>query len=90
MEDVLTVDVHCNNVEPVPYYRLYLDQDLLTERDFSYDINSQFIRERCVVRLTEGEHKIFVAGPYTTNFNVKNAVLNGEPIKLGTDGTFKK
>lgn len=90
MEDILTVDVHCTNASTVPYYRLYCDGDLLTERDFVYDASTKFIRERCVLQLNEGQHKIFIGGEFSDCFTLKNAILNGVLIGFGSNGTFRK
>ena len=90
MEDLLYVEVHSNRNEPAPMYRLYLDTDLLTERDFIWEPGKTWVRERCTVAITEGEHKIWISGPDSQCFELKNAVLNGEPVELAANGVFKK
>lgn len=56
-EHQITVDVYAKWSDTPPRYRVYVDDDLLTERDFIYD-GSLYIREHITVLLESGKHKI--------------------------------
>ena len=90
MSDKLTVDVFCKNSESKPQYRLYLDQDLLTERTFKWVHTERYISEQCGVNLTPGVHKIWIDGPDCELFELKNAVVNGQSVDLDAQGQFEK
>jgi hypothetical protein len=59
-EHKLTVDVYASWGDIPPRYRVYVDNDLLTERDFIWSGTNQFIRENIIVNLKPGEHKLQV------------------------------
>jgi hypothetical protein len=58
-EHHISVDVYANWSDTPPRYRVYVDDDLVTERDFIYD-TTMYIREHIVVLLESGKHKIRV------------------------------
>ena len=74
METTILVDIHCNwEVDP-PAYRLYVDDDLLTER--SYIWRDQFVQEHAVVELKPGTHSVRVepvnpGDAYRFNYTVR-------------------
>jgi hypothetical protein len=56
----LTVDVYARWSEVAPRYRIMVDGDLLTERDFVFPGTERFVRENIVVELDPGTHKLVV------------------------------
>lgn len=56
-EHQITIDVYAKWTDTPPRYRVYVDDDLLTERDFIYD-GELYIREHMTVLLDSGKHKI--------------------------------
>jgi hypothetical protein len=56
----ITVDVYASWGDQPPRYRLYVDSDLLTERDFIWNSTNVFIRENIVVNLEPGLHTLKV------------------------------
>jgi hypothetical protein len=56
----ITVDVYAQWGEQPPRYRVYVDQDLLTERDFYWPGHQMYIQENIVVNLAPGEHELIV------------------------------
>jgi len=56
----LTVDVYARWSEVAPRYRIMVDGDLLTERDFVFPGTERFVRENIVVELDPGTHKLAV------------------------------
>lgn len=56
-EHKIIVDIYADWDETPPRYRVYVDDDLLTERDFTWD-NSIYIRENILVNLESGSHRL--------------------------------
>lgn len=57
-QHLITADVYAHWGEVSPSYRVYVDRDLLTERDFGWPGHEVFIRENIVVDLKPGVHKL--------------------------------
>jgi len=77
-EHSITVDVYCHWSEKPPVYRVYVDNDLLTEREFIWPGSEIFLRENILVNLEPGTHcvkieKISTHGTITA----KNVQVNG-------------
>jgi hypothetical protein len=75
-EVVIKVDVYGRWDERAPIYRVYVDNDLLTERDFIWHNN--YICENIIVNLEPGMHtvKIEQTTAYGT-ITAKNIRVNG-------------
>lgn len=56
----LTADVHCHWNDVTPSYRVYVDNDLLTERTFGWPGYQVFVRENMICELEKGLHTIRV------------------------------
>jgi hypothetical protein len=55
----VSIDVYCHrDWETGPIYRLYVDGDLLTERNWAWPGYEIYINEHIEVDLEPGEHKI--------------------------------
>jgi hypothetical protein len=78
----ITADVYGHQFDQVPRYRIYVDQDLITERDFIWPGHEVFVRENIVVNLAPGNHKIRIE-QIGTNCKVlmKNITIDGVPSK---------
>jgi len=57
-EHTITVDVYAHWGNQAPRYRVYVDNNLLTERDFIWPGSTMFARERIVVNLDPGTHSV--------------------------------
>jgi hypothetical protein len=78
--NTITADVYCVKGEGNPVYRMYVDGDLLTERNWIWPTYEIFIRERMEVDLAPGEHQVELVDCSTDKvFRVKNITINGEP-----------
>lgn len=79
-EHVLTVDVYASWGTTAPKYRVYVDDNLLTERDFTWPGHEVFVRENIIVNLAPGRHnlKIEQVNPHGV-IRTKNITLNGKP-----------
>lgn len=77
-EHTITVDVYSTRQEAYPQYRVYVDSDLLTERDFIWNGNDTFIREYLSVVLEAGEHSVVIEHIGTTGtITAQNVTVNG-------------
>lgn len=87
----LAVDVFCDWLGYEPAYRVYVDSDLLTERNYIWDNRHQYVREILTVNLAPGQHTIKiepVRAPGTqATFKMANFAVNDLPAELH-DNTF--
>jgi hypothetical protein len=83
-ETAITIDVYCNWVVTKYAYRVYVDDDLLTERTYAWNNPTQFIRERILVNLEPGEHTIRVepVNPLFKWFRYENVHINNQPTPI--------
>jgi hypothetical protein len=79
MEDLrqvhLSVEVHSTNHTPNAIYRLYADNDLLTERQWIWNSNT-YITEKVHVHLPLGVHKIRLESVNCNDFSLDNFKIN--------------
>ena len=85
-EHKLTVDVYANWGDRSPRYRVLVDNELLTERDFIWPGHEFFIRENIIVNLEPGTHKLEVqkVGEHGS-IKTKNYTVNG----IASESTFE-
>lgn len=57
---MVTADVYASWGDVSPRYRVFVDGDLLTERDFGWPGHEVFIRENIVVDLEPGLHTLSI------------------------------
>jgi hypothetical protein len=77
-EYTLTVDVYAHWGDVSPRYRVYVDNDLLTERDFVWPGHEVYVRENIIVNLEPGAHSLRVEQVNTGGtIQTKNITLNG-------------
>ena len=80
----VTADVYVTRGDGAPTYRIYIDNDLLTERTWAWPAYEVFIREKIEVDVEPGEHRLELVDCKDTGvFYLKNITINGEP----NDGT---
>ena len=56
----VSIDVHAQCGDKPPVYRVYVDNNLLTERSFIWSGTTTFIREHLLVELEPGSHTVHV------------------------------
>ena len=79
-EHKITADVYAHWGEVGPRYRVYVDNDLLTERDFIWPGHEIFIRENIVVTLKPGAHTLRIEQVNTGgSIEIRNITVDGEP-----------
>jgi hypothetical protein len=82
----LTVDVKCDWGGYQPSYRIYVDNELLTERTYLWNNKDAFIREHIVIDVCPGEHTLrlekcgekWIWG----DFRLEKLTIDGEPADL--------
>jgi hypothetical protein len=77
----LTADVHASWSDTAPRYRVYVDQDLMTERDFVYPGAEIYITEHILVNLMPGGHTVKIEQINGDNIQVKNITVDGQLIE---------
>lgn len=77
-QHIITADVYTHWSDISPRYRVYVDSDLLTERDFGWPGHEVFIRENIVVELESGTHELRIEQVGKQGkIQVKNITLDG-------------
>lgn len=76
----LTFDLYCHWGEKEPSYRIYVDNDLITERTFSWPGFQIFIRENVIVNLEPGKHSVRIENldPTISKFEIKNVKVDNQ------------
>lgn len=66
-------DLYCHWSHKEPVYRIYVDEDLITERTFSWPGFQNYVRENFAIAVKHGEHflRIENLNPNTAKFTVK-------------------
>jgi hypothetical protein len=78
----LSVDVYCDNTyDKQPYYRLYVDGELLTERAWIWHAYETYIQENMEVDIDSGKHHVQIDNCGSkTIFDLRNLMINGIPF----------
>jgi hypothetical protein len=80
----LTVDVYCIRGEGNPTYRVYVDDEMLTERTWSWPIYEVFVKEMIEVNVEPGAHRLEIREcNCDAVFYVKDVTVNGNPNNGG-------
>lgn len=79
---IITVDVYASWGDNPPRYRVYVDNDLLTERDFTWPGSQVYIKEHIEVNLSVGVHTVRIEQVGTNGkIDPRNITLNGAPSR---------
>lgn len=77
-QHTITADVYAHWGDVSPKYRVFVDGDLLTERDFGWPGHEVFIRENIVVDLAPGLHTLSIEQTNTHGtLQVKDVTVDG-------------
>ena len=83
---IITVDVYCIRSDGGHAYRVFVDNDLFTERTWIWPAYDTFIRENIEVHVEPGVHTLEVRACTPENvFYTKNITVNGS---LNSGSTF--
>jgi|688.fasta_scaffold1131103_2 hypothetical protein len=81
MEHKLQVAVHAHWNDTAPVYRIYVDDDLLTERTFGYQSYQFYILEHILCNLDDGTHYLKLVNlSHNSRFELKNFHVDDQPI----------
>ena len=78
----ITVDVYCNWTAEPKAYRVYFDDDLLTERTYVWRNSDHYIQENIIVLAEHGQHslRIVPVDPSFTGFYTRHITVNGQVV----------
>jgi hypothetical protein len=78
----ITVDVYANWRDTQPVYRIYVDNELLAEHDFTWNGNEVYIREHIQAILAPGAHNVRIEHINSSGtIKVKNITLDGVEVE---------
>jgi len=82
VEAKITVDVYCNWTAEPKAYRVYFDDDLLTERTYFWRNSEQYIQENIIVLAESGAHslRIVPVDPSFNGFRTGHITVNGQTV----------
>jgi hypothetical protein len=84
MLTTLSLDVYCRTThESNLVYRIYVDQDLLTERTWIWPAYETYINEYIEVNLNPGTHRVQLVNP-GGNITFKTVALNNNIVSKNT------
>lgn len=77
----ISFDLLCDWDDQPPVYRIYADDDLLTERSYIWRNEQSHVRENVIVSLDPGQHRISIISVYPElgRFWTENISINGTP-----------
>jgi hypothetical protein len=94
----INVDVFCykSDTDEKKDYRLYVDDDLITERSYVWrnrrtpQESGQFVRENIWVNLAPGEHEVRIESldPNFIGFILQNILVDNEPAQMTSKTRF--
>ena len=88
-EVCMQIDLHCKWQVNPPMYRLYVNDELFTERNFIWQAD-EFVTENLIIKAPAGEYTVKVETPSDFNFRLRNLrctfgdaqVINNEVFRL--------
>lgn len=83
---VITFDLWCNYTGKPPAYRIYVDDHLMTERNYICKNPNYYIQETVPVYVDVGLHYLkIVSLDNTAQFEIRNFQVSGTPAELKGD-----
>ena len=79
-----TAEVYCREPDENLSYRLYVDEDLITERTWVWNEKRFCVREHVLLDLDTGTHKVYVRIPGSQNtnrFEIGNITIDGQQVE---------
>lgn len=80
----ISFNVYCKWDVTPPVYRIYVDDDLLTERTYIWNNSEHYIKEHILVNLEPGVHSLRVVhvDSEINRFKFYNLKINDAPVAL--------
>ena len=87
----LEIDLFCNIRRDKVAYRLYVNDELMTERDYIWDNKTHYLTEIVPLDIEPGTHTIKVENlnPDNGEFSINTIRLNGEITTLYNGQEFR-
>lgn len=87
----LEIDLFCNIRRDKVAYRLYVNDELMTERDYIWDNTKQYLTEIVPLDIDPGTHTIHIENlnPDNGEFSINTIRLNGKIITLYNGKEFR-
>ena len=88
-KDILVqVDLHCKWERTPPMYRLYVNDELFSERNYIWQAG-EYLRENLVLNAPAGEYKIRIETPSTSSFKLRNLRCTHGEAQIIDNETFR-
>lgn len=80
----LAFDLMCEKTVPNAGYRVIVDNELMTERDYIWDNANEYVRENVPLQLEPGIHTLEIQNLDRANstFHINNITINNKPYTL--------
>lgn len=87
----LEIDLFCNIRRDKVAYRLYVNDELMTERDYIWDNEKEYISENISLNLTKGMHSVIIENinPENGEFYINTIRINGKITTIYNNREFK-
>jgi hypothetical protein len=80
IEHTITLEIYAHWGDMPPRYRIYVDDNLLTERDFIWKGTQHYIKENIIVNLRSGKHNVKVDQINNSGtLEIRNIRVDGVP-----------
>lgn len=88
-EVLITVDIYCQWEADPKAYRIYIDDELLTERTYHWRNTDQFVQENIVIAVPAGQHEFRLESvdPQFKGFRWQNFTIDNQPVSAA-NGQF--
>jgi hypothetical protein len=88
-KDILVqVDLHCKWERTPPMYRLYVNDELFSERNYIWQAG-EYLRENLVLNAPSGNYKIRIETPSNFNFKLRNLRCTHGKAQIIDNETFR-
>ena len=76
----VTFELWCNWSDKPPAYRVYINDDLMTERTYTFNNNEEYLEERVPLLTKSGAHFLTIVNldADRSSFTIKNFKINGK------------
>lgn len=70
-EVCMEIDVHCQWHKSPPMYRLYVNDEMFTERNYIWQAG-EYLRENLLISAPPGEYSVTIETPHDATFKLRN------------------
>ena len=84
----MQIDLHCKWERSPPIYRLYVNDELFSERNYIWQAG-EYLRENLVLNAPSGNYKVRIETPSDFNFKLRNLRCTHGNAQIIDNETFK-